>query len=220
MIFSKLRLIFLAAVLVINAGCFLPLLVSGGAASTVAIATDRRPASVILADQSIESKAKIRIKDFMQEHEQDIKKLHVNIVSYDRIVLLSGEVPNEEIKSEIYNTVRAIDEVKGVHNALIVAPVSALSSRSKDSYITGKIKSSYIATSGISARIIKVVTERKVVYLMGLVTKEEEELASRIASETSDVEKVVLLFQQIRLIQKPKDSGDNLKKSRVPPKKP
>ena len=167
-------------------GC-VPALIVAGAAGTTLVASDRRSVGAQADDESIE----LKIANSVNSRDQ----VHVNATSYNGIVLLSGEVPNQETLSSIEGTARSTDRVRAVHNELAVGPPTPMSARTNDTYITSKVKSRFVEANKFSATHVKVVTERGTVYLMGIVRHDEGDAAGQIASTTSGVVRVVKLFE-------------------------
>lgn len=178
----------LAFALAILSGC-VPVLVAGAVGGTAMVATDRRSAGVQVDDEAIELKLSSRIGTDYET------RVHVNVTSFNGAVLITGEVPDQEALTYIGNLAKGTEKVRTVHNELVVGPNSDLSSRSNDTYITGKVKSRMIEANKFPPNAVKVVTERGVVYLMGLVSKEEGDAAAEIAATTSGVVRVVKFFQ-------------------------
>ncbi|MSQ58950.1 MAG: BON domain-containing protein [Betaproteobacteria bacterium] len=172
------------------AGC-VPVILAGGATAGYMFAEDRRTSGVYVEDQGIEFKTSSRILDRYGD------QVHVNATSFNRVVLLTGEVPSEEVKSALADIVKGIENVRSVQNETAVAGASAMSARANDTYTTSKVKSRLVVTKDLSATHIKVVTENNVVYLMGLVTHREADMASEIARGTSGVLKVVRVFEYV-----------------------
>jgi len=190
-----LRLIALLALVPQLQGC-LPLVIGGAGATALAL-DDRRSVGAQAEDKEIDVRGEIRIKDLFGD------RAHVNVTSYDRNVLLTGEVPDAAAKAEIENIVREINNVRGVVNEIQVAGVSSYTSRGNDSYLTSIVKARFVDNGGIvSANLVKVVTESSVVYLMGLVTRREAEEAVDIARTTSGVQKVVRVFEYVEELPK------------------
>jgi len=171
-------------------GC-VPLVVAGAVAGTALVATDRRSVGAQADDESIELKIGNNIGSGYGD------RVHVSVTSYNGIVLLTGEVPEQGLVATIGDIARTTAKVRRVHNEIVVAAVSPVGSRSKDSYITSKVKARFVEANKFSATHIKVVTDRQVVYLMGLVKPDEAEAAAQIASTTTDVVRVVKLFETI-----------------------
>ncbi|MFA5081331.1 MAG: BON domain-containing protein [Hydrogenophilaceae bacterium] len=166
--------------------------VAGGAAATgVLMAEDRRTASTYLMDEEIELKAASRAR------EQPIEGVHASFTSFNRRLLITGEVPTEAIKTQIADVVRGVANVREVTNELAIAVPTSLTSRTGDGYTTAKIKSRFLDDKRFAALHVKVVTENGVAYLMGLVKRAEGNAAAEIAAKTSGVRRVVKVFEYI-----------------------
>lgn len=122
---------------------------------------------------------------------------HVNVTSFNRKVLLTGEVKNQDVKLAVERDIAQIGGVLSVVNALNIEPVSSFGSRSEDTYITGKVIATLVDTKDIYVNSIKTVTEQNVVYLMGRLTEREAQIAAHVASQVGGVKKVVKLFETI-----------------------
>lgn len=166
-----------------------PILVGAGAASALSMSEDRRSSGAQLDDQSIEWRAASRIG------ERFGSKVHVNVTSYNRAVLLSGEVPDERTRTDVETLVRGVPSVQNITNELVVSEPTSLGSRTSDSYITSKIKTRFLDANKFNALQVKVVTEAGVVYLLGVVTPTEADDAVEIARTTGGVRKVVKMFE-------------------------
>jgi osmotically-inducible protein OsmY len=173
------------------AGCA-PVLVGAGAAGALSMSEDRRSSGAQLDDQSIEWRASSRIG------ERFGGKVHVNVTSYNRNVLLTGEVPDERTRGEIDKLVRAVPSVQATTNELAVAEPTSLGSRTTDSFVTSKIKTRFLDAAKFNALHVKVVTEAGVVYLLGTVTDKEAEDSVEIARTTGGVRKVVKMFESCK----------------------
>jgi len=171
-------------------GC-VPLVVGAAVAGTAVVATDRRSVGVQADDEAVELKIASSINTGYGD------RVHVNATCYNGIVLLTGEAPTADVVAAIGETARTTAKVRVVHNEIVVAAVSPFGSRSNDSYITSKVKSRFVEANKFSATHVKVVTDRQVVYLMGLVKRDEADNAAQIASTTSGVLRVVKLFEPI-----------------------
>ncbi len=172
-------------------------------------ATDRRTFGAQTEDKTIVFKGETRIPNLVGSAG------HVNVASFNRKVLLTGEVRDEAMKSAVEREIAAIEGVQSIVNDIEVAPLSSFSSRSNDSLITGKVKASFVDAKDLYANSIKVVTERGTVYLMGRVTQREGQLASEVARGISGVKKVVRVFEYITeddLRQMAKASDDTTRK--------
>jgi len=163
--------------------------VIGGAAAGGAMAADRRTSGIYVEDENIELKASKQISDILGE------AAHVNITSYNRIVLLTGEVPKEADKTTAEAMTKAITNVRSITNELAVIPKTTVSSRGNDVYLTSKIKAKFVADGRFPANVVKVVTENSVVYLLGIVSHAEAQFATEIASNADGVAKVVKVFE-------------------------
>lgn len=163
--------------------------VAGGAAAGGAVALDRRTAGIYVEDENVEIKASQQIRKTLGE------VAHVNVTSYNLNVLLTGEVPNQEAKTEAENIVKAIENVKNVTNEIVIGPITSISDHANDAYLTSVVKGNFVAEKGFAANSVKIVTEASVVYLMGIVTTREANLATEIARTTNGVAKVVKVFE-------------------------
>lgn len=166
-----------------------PLVVGGAAVGGMLLFTDRRTSGAQLEDQSIELKARNRIRDVLGE------RGHVNATSYNRTVLLTGEVDNEEDALKVQQAIERIENVRGTVNELAATIPSSLSQRSNDVILSSKVKASFVDTKSLQANAFKVVTERGIVYLMGRVTEREAGVASEVARGVNGVQKVVRVFE-------------------------
>ena len=167
-----------------------PIMVAGFAGSAM-VATDRRTSGAQLEDETIELRSSARIRDNLGE------KVHVNVTSYNRQVLLTGEVSTERDKQTVISLVEKVENVKAVVNELSVMPPTNLSSRSNDLIVTGKIKASLVDSRDLFANAFKIVTERNTVYVMGKVTQREANSATNVIRNVNGVNKVVRLFEII-----------------------
>ncbi len=177
-----------AATLVATLSACVPLLV-GGTAGGVLVALDRRTSGAQLEDEGIELRAGNRLREAFGE----AARFHVT--SYNRQVLLTGEVPSAADQQRAEQIVARVDNVRSVVNDLGVMPAISLSQRSSDVLITGKVKASMVDAKDLQATAFKVVTERGVVYLMGRVSQREANRATEIARGVSGVVKVVRVFE-------------------------
>jgi len=166
-------------------------LVLGAAVGGGMVATDRRTSGAQLDDEGIELRGGARVREIAGD------SAHVNITSFNRHVLLTGEVATAAVRQRVEATVARIENVSGVINELGVAPPSSLQQRSTDTYITGKVKASLLDSKDIFANSYKVVTERNVVYLMGRVTRREADRGTEVTRGVSGVEKVVRVMEII-----------------------
>lgn len=179
-----------AAALVAGLSACAPLVV-GGAVMGGMMATDRRTTGTQVEDEGIELRAANRIREVLGD------RAHVNVTSFNRQVLLTGEVPTAQDRSMVDQIVAGVSNVRSVVNDLAVMPNTSLGQRSNDVLITGKVRASFVDAKDVSASAYKVVTERNVVYLMGLVTPREATRATDIARGVGGVSKVVRVFEMI-----------------------
>jgi osmotically-inducible protein OsmY len=154
------------------------------------VAVDRRTSGAQVEDEAIELKGATRLRDLGE-------RAHVNVSSYNRQVLLTGEVPTEQAKQQAEQIIARVENVKGVVNELAVLPPSTLGQRSSDTLITAKIKASFIDEKDLYVGAFRIVTERGVVYLMGRVTQHEADKATQLARTVSGVQRVVRIFEII-----------------------
>ncbi|MDP3540772.1 MAG: BON domain-containing protein [Azonexus sp.] len=171
-------------------GC-VPAVIVGGAAVGVMSAHDRRSTGVQTDDETSEWKAAQRIPEKFKAFS------HVNFTSYNRRMLITGEVPNDEAKSIVGEETGKLEGMREVYNELNIAPPSAFGNRSNDSFITSKLKARLVDSNQLSANHIKVVTENGVAYLMGIVNDREAKVAVAIARTTDGVRKVVNVMEVV-----------------------
>lgn len=164
-----------------------------GVGAAVTSANDRRTSGTQIEDEGIELRASNRIGERWGD------KVHFNVTSYNRAVLLTGEVPNESIKAEVEKLVTAITNVRGMTNDIQVAGGASLSARANDSFLTSKVKARFVDGNMFNPFHVKVVTESGTVYLIGIVTEAEAKSATEIARTTGGVKKVVRLFEYCKL---------------------
>lgn len=172
------------------AGCA-PLVIGGGAVVGTLMATDRRTTGTQVEDEGIEMRTASRIRETLGD------RVHVNVTSYNRQVLLTGEVPTAADGQKVEQIAQGVDNVRSVVNDLGVMPASSLTQRSRDAFISTKVRASLVDAKDLSANAFKVVTERDVVYLMGRVTQREAKRSAEIARGVDGVRKVVRVFEVI-----------------------
>ena len=195
------KAILCAALLTSLSGC-VEMMVGGAVMGAVATA-DRRTLGAQTEDKTITVKSELRVPKIAGGD------AHVNIASFNRKVLLTGEVRDEATKSKVESEVRTIDGVQTIANELEISGPSSYTSRSSDALITTKVKASLVDMKTISATSFKVVTERGTVYLMGRVTQREGQVAADVARGVSGVQRVIKIFDyitedELRLLQPPK----------------
>ena len=164
---------------------------AGGAATGAVVAADRRTTGTFIEDQAIELKAIRALNNDSEINEQT----HINVTSYNTIVLMTGEAPTKELRTQAVELVRHIPKVSKVYNEVAIAAPSSYMSRSSDTVITTKVKTKLFGEVGLEATQVKVVTERGIVYLLGLLNPQEATKATEAAREVGGVQKVVKLFQ-------------------------
>ena len=162
-----------------------------GFAGTALVASDRRTSGAQLEDETIELRGSARIRDALGE------RAHVNITSYNRQVLLSGEVATERDKQIVEGLLEKLENVKSVVNELSIMQPTSLSSRSNDLLLSAKVKASLVDSRDLFANAFKVVVERGTVYVMGRVTQREATSATNVIRNVNGVNKVVRLFDII-----------------------
>jgi osmotically-inducible protein OsmY len=182
---AALPLVVAAAIL---PGCA-PVIVAGATQATL-MAVDRRPTGAQVDDGAIE---------FKVESEAGTRwgnEIHLNVTSYNANVLLTGEAQSAEVKSEIVRITRdSHDRVRNVYDEMVIGAVTDLGARSNDTYITSKVKARMIDSDTVKSIYVKVVTERRVVYLMGIASRQEGDAAAQVAAATEGVARVVKLFE-------------------------
>jgi len=178
-------LLSLAAVLLL-AGC--PAAIIGGGAVAYGTLEDRRTSGTMIDDDSIESRISRSVRERYGEN------THVNVTSFNRSVLLTGEVPEDARRTEIEKLAQGAGNVRNITNELQVGAPSSLGARANDSYITTKVKGRILDSNKVNPIHVKVVTEAGVVYLMGIVTEQEANDAVEVARNTGGVVKVVRIF--------------------------
>ena len=185
------RLAALAAALAAAAllGACAPLIVGGAMVGTSLMVTDRRTSGTQVEDQTIELRGATRVREAIGE------RGHAIVTSYNRLVLLTGEVPLEADKAAVEQAVARVDNVRSIVNELAVMPPSSISGRSNDTILTSKVKASFVDAKDLQSNAFKVVTERGTVYLMGRVTEREGERATELARSVAGVQRVVRVFE-------------------------
>lgn len=186
-----LSFIFLVLIIAALQGC-VAVVATTAAGGGVLVAVDRRTNAAMLEDEGIELSAQNRISENFKQYSDT---MHLNVISYNRNVLITGEVPSEEVKSGIEKFVKDTQNVRNVTNELVIAEPTSYGSRSNDTLITSKVKSRFIEARKFQPNWVKVVTENKVVYLVGIVNHKEAADAADIAAYTSGVDKVVKVFE-------------------------
>lgn len=168
-----------------------PLLIGGAAVGGALMYTDRRTSGAQVEDEAIEAKAYNRIRQAIGD------RGHVNVTSYNRLALLTGEVPSESDRAAVANAVAGVENLRSVTNEIAVMPNSSLTSRSSDAIVTSKVKATLFDAKDVQGNAFKVVTERGTVYLMGVVTERELSRATELARSISGVDKVVRVAEVV-----------------------
>jgi osmotically-inducible protein OsmY len=163
----------------------------GGAVMGTLVATDRRTSGAQLEDEGIELRGAGRIRESLGD------RVHVNVTSYNRQVLLSGEVPNQQDRQLVEQIVSRVENVRAIVNELGVLANSTLAQRSSDVFATGKVKAAMVDAKDIFANSFKVVTERGTTFLMGRVTQREASRATEITRSIGGVQRVVRVLEII-----------------------
>ena len=186
-------------------GCA-PVVIGGAVAGTAAVATSRRSPGSVVDDETIEVKARLAII----ENKELNRQVHVEITSYDGFVLLTGEAPSEQLRTEVEDLVKKVPELENlsretptvsrVHNEMTIAAPSSFMTRASDSLVTAKVKIDLLRITdieGFNGTRVKVVTENGTVYLMGLLTHKEADAVTEKARQVGGVQRVVKLFEYI-----------------------
>lgn len=186
---SRLIILFLAALVITLQGCA-GVAIAGGATAG-AMANDRRTSGAFIDDELIEWK----VFDVLNADEQIRQQAHLNATSFNGIVLLTGEIPDEAMRARIGELIRGVDGVRQLHDETSIATPSSLMSRTGDTWITSKVKTALVTNDSQMGARTKVVTEKGVVYLMGIVSPQEAEKLTDIARRVDGVQKVVKVFE-------------------------
>lgn len=181
----------LASCVALLSGCA-PVLIGAGAASAYSTIEDRRTTGVQIDDEGIEVRVANRISDRYGD------SAHVNVTSFSRSVLLTGEVPDAKAREDVERIARAVPGVQAVSNELEIAGASSLGARTNDAFITSKVKARFLDARKFNPVHVKVVTEAGVVYLLGVVTEQEANDAAELARTMAGVRKVVRIFDICR----------------------
>jgi osmotically-inducible protein OsmY len=178
-----------ACMVLTGLGACAPLVVGGAVVGGTLMVSDRRSSGAQVEDQAIELKSLNRVREAIGD------RGHVSTTSYNRLVLVTGEVDSEADKAAVEQAVTRVDNVRSIVNELAIMGSSSLTSRSNDTILSGKVKASFIDAKDLFANSVKVVTERGTVYLMGRVTEREAARATEVARGVNGVQKVVRVFE-------------------------
>jgi len=178
------------ALLLLN-GCAAPLILGGAAATGIAVAKDRRTAGTMLDDERIE----LNVLNEVAREEALSRGSHLNVTSYNGIVLLSGEAETEAMGKRIAEIAGKVAKVREVKNELRIGPPSSAGERSLDTVITTRVKSRLVSDKAVDGTSIKVISENGTVYLMGLVSRDEAASAVEVTRNTNGVQRIVKVFE-------------------------
>jgi len=181
----------IAAMAPLLQGC--PAVLVAGVGTTAMIADDRRTTGVFVEDQNIE----LKVANDIGKKYAATSGVDVRGTSFNRFVLLNGEVPNEEIRNDIGAIAAAVENVRNIQNEIQVGPPTTAQEKATDSATTSKVKTNLLKSRDVQANHVKVLTRDNVVYLMGLLSSEEADAATEIARTTGGVERVVRVFEII-----------------------
>lgn len=187
---KKLNLALIAIITLTLQSCFFVAGAAAGAAA-ISIVYDHRNVDNIIIDQRIAREVSLKIADNAELREST----HISVTSFGQVVLLTGEAPNAELKQKVEEVARTIKKIKRIYNAISVQGPTSTLSHASDTWITTKIKTEMLATDGLKSATVKVVTENGTVYLMGTVTRAQEETIINIARHAAGVQKVIKIFQ-------------------------
>ena len=179
-----------AAILATALSACAPLIIGGAAVGTM-VSMDRRTSGAQLDDETIEMRGASRLREALGD------RVHININSFNRQVLLTGEVPNDAAKQTAEQVVSRVDNVKGVVNELAVMGSTSMTNRSSDTLVTAKVRASLVDASDLYVSAFDIVTERGTVYLMGRVTQREADRATQMVRTIAGVQRVVRIFETI-----------------------
>ncbi len=172
------------------ASCAAPLMF-GGVIGGAMVASDRRSAGIQLEDETIEQRSATAMRENFGSKE------HINITSYNRQVLITGEVSNDTVRRQAESLVSRVENVRAVVNELAIGAASSTGDRASDVLLVAKVKASMVDTEDVFANVFKIVGERGTVYLMGRVTQREAKRATDVVRGVSGVKRVVRVFEYI-----------------------
>lgn len=190
---KKLLLILIGIAMLNSLTACLPVVIVGGAAAGTMLASDRRGAKTVAEDKTTQFRAQSKINATAPLRSPNA---HVVVTVFNGIALITGEVPSSDLKRHAQELTQTVPGIKRVYNELIIAqPPYSIEERATDSWITTKVKTMLLKDAGLPSMQLKVITENGVVYLMGLATQRQAQIAADIARRVDGVEKVVLLFE-------------------------
>lgn len=167
-----------------------PLVIGTIAAGTAIVATDRRTTGAQVDDTSIQ----LRVTNELRAAFKDNKEVNISVNSFERKVLLTGEVPTEQLRAQAGDIAARSQNVRAVVNELAVRAPSTVGNRTNDTAIGTRVRAQFVNTREIPFNSVSIVTERGIVYLLGFVTEKEGEVAAHVASRVSGVQQVVKVF--------------------------
>jgi osmotically-inducible protein OsmY len=181
----------------------------GGVIGGAMVATDRRSAGIQLEDEMIEQRSRTAMRENFGNKE------HINVTSYNRQVLITGEVSNDNVRRQVEALVSRVENVRAVVNELAIGQASSTSDRANDVLLAAKVKASMVDTEDVFANVFKVVSERGTVYLMGRVTQREANRATEVVRGIGGVKRVVRVFdylteEELRAIQPKRSSSESV----------
>jgi len=185
-----LSLILLACLIV--QGCAAPILVAGAAAG-VTLANDRRAPGTIIDDQDIE----IHLRSAINDDAALADGTHISVTSFNHVVLLTGEVRDPQQRERVVEHARNTPNIKRVHNEIQIAAPIASQDSNQDTWITTKVKGTLAQQADLNALNVKVITENSIVYLMGLVTRAEGNIAATATQQVTGVKGVIKVFEYL-----------------------
>lgn len=172
-------------------GCAAPLVIGGAAATGAAVAHDRRTAGTMLDDEGVE----MTILNEMTRDQDLVDHTHLNVTSYNGVVLLTGEAETPALSQRIVDIAKRVNKVRRIVNELQISQLSDAATRRQDTIITARVKSRLVNDERIDGTAVKVVTERGTVFLMGLITREEAAIAVDITRHTEGVQRIIKVFE-------------------------
>ncbi len=189
-----LRVIISLIALVFSLTACLPVAFVAGATAGGVVVSDQRSIKTVIKDRDIANTALNRLNADPEIY----KQTHIIVSSYNKIVLLAGQAPTEALKQKVYNIVQSVPDIRRIYNEITVEPPLSNAAIASDSWLTTKVKSAMIAEKGLKSATIKVVTENNTVYLMGIVTASQGDVAADVARKVGGVQKVVKIFEYVQ----------------------
>lgn len=172
-------------------GCIPAAVVAGSSAGSAIVASDKRSMKIMVQDRDMANEALKRISADPALR----KQTHIVIAGFNHVMLMVGQASTEQLRNQAYDLVKTVPNIKRIYNEVTIEPPISKMIQANDSWITTKVKSAMLMEKGLHSGQFKVVTENGVVYLMGLVTPKQADLAAQAASEIAGVQKVVKLFE-------------------------